>query len=69
MRDTKWKLTLWIIAGLVLGVVVGQLLYDPNFTITMTDSQHKHPEALAVFYFLGNTVFLASQGLEEIGCT
>lgn len=56
--DNKWKLTIWILAGLVLGVVVGQLLYDPNFNITMNDSQHAYPNALALFSFLGKTVFL-----------
>jgi hypothetical protein len=45
--DNKWKLTIGIIAGLVLGVVVGQLLHDPDFTITMSDAQHATRRSLA----------------------
>ncbi|RMG11870.1 MAG: dicarboxylate/amino acid:cation symporter, partial [Planctomycetota bacterium] len=54
----KWFLTVAIVCGLVLGVVVGQLLYDPNFRVTMSDAEHAHPVALGLLTFVGNTVFL-----------
>lgn len=54
----RWLLTVLILAGLVAGTVVGQLLYDPAYRLSMPDSQHTHATALAVFTFLGNTVFM-----------
>ena len=51
-------LTVLILAGLVLGAVVGQLLFDPNFDLRQSDSTHAHASALSVFTFLGNTVFM-----------
>ena len=56
--NSKWLLTILIMVGLVLGIVVGQLLYDPDFRITMSDSEHAHPTALSTFYFIGDTIFL-----------
>lgn len=56
--SSKWVLTLLIMLGLVLGIVVGQWLHDDQFKITMPDSAHAHPTALATFYFLGDTLFL-----------
>jgi len=55
---SKTLLTVLILGGLVAGAIAGQLLYDPNFDLTMNDSQHAHATALAVFTFLGNTVFM-----------
>ncbi len=54
----SWILTVLIFAGLVGGVVVGQLLHDPNFSLTMTDDQHAHATAVGALYFVGNTVFM-----------
>ncbi|MFV2069715.1 MAG: dicarboxylate/amino acid:cation symporter [Pirellulales bacterium] len=51
-------LTLLILAGLVLGAVVGQLLYDPQFRVSMPDSQHAWAGALGLFDFLGNVIFM-----------
>ncbi len=56
--SSKWLLTILIMVGLVVGIVVGQLLHDPDFKITMSDSEHAHPTALATFYFIGDTLFL-----------
>ncbi|MCH8052646.1 MAG: dicarboxylate/amino acid:cation symporter [Planctomycetes bacterium] len=56
--SSKWLLTLLIMVGLVAGIIVGQMLYDPNFKITMSDAEHAHPTALFTFYFIGDTVFL-----------
>ncbi len=58
MLKSKWLLTVLILAGLVAGVIVGQMLHDPNFQITMSDSEHAHPVALGAFYFAGNTIFM-----------
>ena len=56
--DSKWLLTILIFVGLVAGVIVGQLLFDDNFRITMNDSEHAHATAVGVFHFLGDTIFL-----------
>jgi len=54
-----WLLTILIVAGLVLGAIVGQLLHDTNFDpANMTDSQHEYAGALRVFVFIGKTVFM-----------
>jgi len=58
MITAKNLLTFLILAGLVLGAVVGQLLYDDAFDLSMPDSAHAHATALALFTFLGNTVFM-----------
>ena len=55
---SKWLLTTLIMAGLVAGTIVGWLLHDPDFRITMSDNQHAHATAVTIFYFLGNTIFL-----------
>jgi len=54
----KRHLTLLILAALVVGIVVGQLLHDPTFEVTMSDREHAHSTALALFHFLGDTLFL-----------
>ncbi|MFQ5413041.1 MAG: dicarboxylate/amino acid:cation symporter [Phycisphaerae bacterium] len=56
--NAKWLLTLLILAGLVAGVIVGQLLFDPSFKITMNDAEHAHATPVMVFFFLGDTIFL-----------
>lgn len=56
--NSKWLLTILIMAGLVLGVIVGQWLHDPNFNINMSDNQHAHAWAITLFYFVGDTIFL-----------
>ncbi len=55
---SSWILTLLILVGLVLGTIAGQLLYDPEFNLSQPDSEHAHTTALAVFDFLGNTIFM-----------
>lgn len=56
--NSKWALTILIMVGLVAGIVVGQLLFDPGFSITMSDNEHAHPTVIHVFHFIGDTVFL-----------
>ena len=56
--SARWLLTLLILAGLIAGVIVGQLLFDPAFKITMSDNAHAHATAIAVFHFVGDTIFL-----------
>ena len=56
--NSKTLLTALILAGLVLGAVVGQLLFDPDYVLTMPESAHAHATALSVFTFLGNTIFM-----------
>lgn len=51
-------LTILIMVGLVAGVVVGQMLHDEAFTLSMSDSQHAHATTIQAFHFVGNTVFL-----------
>lgn len=54
----KWLLTILILAALILGAVVGQLLYDPQFDPVTKAAPHAHAKALQVFDFLGFTVFM-----------
>lgn len=54
----KWLLTILILLALVAGVVVGQLLYDDGYDPVDPNAVHAHPTALAVFSFLGFTVFM-----------
>ncbi|MCB9850957.1 MAG: dicarboxylate/amino acid:cation symporter [Phycisphaerales bacterium] len=56
--SSKWWLTILIFAGLVLGVIAGHLLHDPNFNKFDPQSIHAHAGALAIFDFLGFTVFM-----------
>lgn len=56
--DRKWLQTILIMVGLVLGLVVGQWLYDPSFSIDQPDSAHAHATAVQTFHFLGDTIFL-----------
>lgn len=56
--NAKWLLTILILLGLVVGVVVGQMLYDPDFSISMPDSMHEHATLITIYYFIGDTVFL-----------
>ncbi len=56
--SSRWLLTVLILVGLVAGTIVGQLLYDPDFRMVDGDSTHAHAGALAVFTFLGNTLFM-----------
>ncbi len=58
MKNGKLLLNSLILGGLILGVIVGQWLYDDSFKITMPDTAHRHAHAVAVFYFLGDTLFL-----------
>ncbi|HRX83755.1 MAG TPA: dicarboxylate/amino acid:cation symporter [Phycisphaerae bacterium] len=53
--NAKWLLTILIFAGLVLGIIAGQLLYDPGFS---PGGVHAHAAALALFDFIGFTVFM-----------
>ena len=63
---SKWLLTTLIMAGLVAGTIVGWLLHDPDFRITMSDQQHAHATAVTTFYFLGNTIFLGFERFTEL---
>jgi Na+/H+-dicarboxylate symporter len=54
----KWLLTYLILAGLVLGVIAGQLLFDPNYVPTQPIADHAHSTILQIFDFLGFTVFM-----------
>ena len=56
--SSKTLLTALILGGLVLGAIVGQLLHDPTYKLTMPESEHAHATALGVFTFLGNTIFM-----------
>jgi Na+/H+-dicarboxylate symporter len=57
--NANWLLTILIMAALVLGVIVGHLMYDPNFDVVRdAQSQHAHATALQIFDFLGSTVFM-----------
>ncbi len=56
--SSKWLLTWLIMGGLVLGLIVGQLLHDPDFTITQPDREHAHNQVISAFYFVGDTIFL-----------
>ncbi|MHC5111835.1 MAG: dicarboxylate/amino acid:cation symporter [Planctomycetota bacterium] len=56
--NSKWLLTILIMFGLVAGVIVGQLLHDPDFNISMSDAEHAHATAITIFYFFGDTIFL-----------
>lgn len=54
----KWLLTILILLALVAGVIVGQLLYDDGYNPADPNAVHAHPTALAVFSFLGFTIFM-----------
>ncbi len=54
----NWVLTVLILVGLVAGVVVGHLLHDPAFDLSMGDESHAHATTVVLLAFLGNTVFL-----------
>ncbi|MCB0346248.1 MAG: dicarboxylate/amino acid:cation symporter [Bdellovibrionales bacterium] len=54
----KLVLTILILAGLVLGVLAGQLLFDPAWKPSMPQSAHASGTWLAVFEFLGFTIFM-----------
>jgi len=56
--NSRWLLTALILAALVLGIVVGQLLHDDAYQPGRPDSTHAHATALQVFDFLGFTVFM-----------
>ena len=51
-------LTVLIMVGLLAGVIVGQLLHDPAFSMSMNDAEHAHGTVIQVFHFVGNTIFL-----------
>lgn len=54
-----WLLTWLILAGLVLGAIVGQLMHDENFDPgSMSDDQHAYKQWLGYFTFIGKTVFM-----------
>lgn len=55
---SKWLLTALILTGLVAGIVLGQVLFDPAFDKTDPNSVHAHAASLALFDFLGFTVFM-----------
>ena len=55
----KSSTSLWIFIGLVAGVVVGQLLYDPTWDSSAPQSAHSAAKYLALFEFVGFTVFMA----------
>lgn len=56
--SSKWLLTILIFFGILAGVIVGQLLYDPSYSLGEPEHTHAHATAIGVFYFLGDTVFL-----------
>ncbi|MCP4592937.1 MAG: dicarboxylate/amino acid:cation symporter [bacterium] len=56
--SSRWLLTALILGGLILGVVIGQLLHDPAYDAADPSAVHAHGTALAIFDFLGFTVFM-----------
>jgi len=52
------SLTILILVGLVVGIIVGQLLYDPTFNPEAAEATHAHAGWLHFFRFLGFTVFM-----------
>lgn len=54
----KILLTVLILAGLVAGAVVGQLLFDPQWDPSRPESSHAASAWLGVFHFLGFTIFM-----------
>ncbi len=51
-------LTVLILLGIVCGAIVGQLLYDPQWSIETSEHLHHHATALAIFDFLGFDIFM-----------
>ncbi|MCB0323056.1 MAG: dicarboxylate/amino acid:cation symporter [Bdellovibrionales bacterium] len=51
-------LTLLIVAGLVLGAMTGQLLFDPTWSASQPAAAHAYGTLLQLFEFFGLTVFL-----------
>lgn len=49
-----------IILGLILGTLVGQFLFDPNWSASLAQSQHQSAGFLSLFSFVGFDIFLAS---------
>jgi len=56
---TRWLLTHLILIGLIAGVIVGQLLYDPDYKSIDPAALHRHQAALDLFEFFGSSVFMA----------
>ncbi|MCB0358534.1 MAG: dicarboxylate/amino acid:cation symporter [Bdellovibrionales bacterium] len=54
----QFLLTVAILIGLVLGTVVGQLLFDPTWRPELGESAHAAASWLRLFDFLGQTVFM-----------
>jgi solute carrier family 1 (neuronal/epithelial high affinity glutamate transporter), member 1 len=58
MKNHTRLITGLILLGLVLGLIVGQYLHDPAWTPALGIHAHQHANALAVFNFLGETIFM-----------
>ncbi len=56
--NSETKLTLAIVAGLIVGVVAGQYLFDPLWDSSMPQSAHANASYLSAFEFFGFTVFM-----------
>ncbi len=58
--SAKWLLTILIMAALVFGIIIGQMLHDPDYDAGADQplSAHAHGTALQIFDFLGFTVFM-----------
>lgn len=48
------------IASLLLGVVIGQLMYDPTWSSSASLSQHKFSGLLELFDLIGNSIFIGA---------
>lgn len=57
-EKSKTLLTYLIFLALLLGVVVGQLLFDPRWSADLPEHAHSHAVLLSVFSFIGFTVFM-----------
>ncbi len=55
---SNWILTILILVGLVLGTIVGQGLFDADYSLAQPESEHAHAMWLGIFSFLGNTIFM-----------
>jgi Na+/H+-dicarboxylate symporter len=56
--NSETRLTIAIVIGLLLGVLCGQLLFDPIWHGGMPQSEHANASLISVFEFVGFTVFM-----------
>lgn len=51
-------LSLLVLVGLIFGIIVGSLLFDPSWATQMEPSQHRHSSFLLAFEFIGFDIFM-----------